>query len=438
MRLFGTEIQFSVGTAATSRRSASAQSDLKNPTEWLVNSLIGMAQSATGIHVTPLKALGVATVFGCVRVLADAVSSLPLEVRQRKGRKRRVATEHPLFNVLGLRPNEDMTSRDMRFAVQANLSLYGRGFAEVMKLDGLPAGLYPIESSRVDLQLQPDNRRPQFRLLDKPGVRLEASDLIYLRGMTFSGVAALNTTSLARDCIALAIAMQDNASKFFGNGSRPNGVLKHPMSLSEGAQDRLKAQFEENASGQNLYRLLLLEEGLEYVATRSENKDSQFLESKDAQNLEICRIFGVPPHKLGILNSQPRANIEEENIGFVMDRIRPISVGWEQELTVKLFSQAELDAGYYAHIDLDAMLRGNMTARYTAYGIGRQWGWLSANDVRDKEGEDDIEGGDTYLQPTNMVDASKATEIQMKQSEKGAAAPQSEGGVGGKPNNAAT
>jgi HK97 family phage portal protein len=214
-----------------------------------------------------------------------------------------------------------------------------------------------------------------------------------------------------RECIALAIALQDNAAKFFGNGSRPGGVLEHPAALSEEAQERLRKQFEDQVGGKNLYRMMVLEEGLKYVAQRSENKDSQFDESRVAQDLNICRVFGVPPHKIGILNSQPRANVEQDNLSFIMDTVRPICVRWEQTLNVKLFTGEERDQGYYVRFDLNAILRGDMKSRYDAMAVGRQWGWLSANDCRELEELEPIEGGDIYLQPLNMVEAKKAYDI---------------------------
>lgn len=437
MRLLGYDLQFNDSPALQTRSGGSTVSDMTNPQEWFIRALSGMAQSATGITVTPLRALGVACVFACVRVLTETIATLPLEVRQRKGRRRKVVDNHLLSNVLRLKPNDEMTKVDCFKAIGCNLFMQGAGFAEILiNSSGEPNGVYPVETGRVDFWRNPRTKQLEYRVMDtmsRVTPKLKPSEILHFKGMTFNGVNTLNTTASVRECIALALAMQDNAAKFFGNGSRPNGVLKHPLQLSKEAQNRLRDEFEENSAGQNLYRLMVLEEGLEYVATRSENKDSQFNESRDAQNLEICRIYGVPPHKVGIQNSQPRANIEEENIAFVMDRIRPVCVTLEQEMDYKLFNEREQAQGLCTYFDLDALMRGNMKARYEAYGAGRQWGILTANDCRTNEDLDSIDGGDVLLQPLNMADASKATEIQMKNKQQ----PDSEGGSGGKPNSGA-
>lgn len=439
MRLLGYDVEVPNVSLRLSKRSDALTSDLRNPTEWLIRAISGAAESATGIRVTPLRALGVAAVFACVRVRADAVSTIPLEVHQRQGRKRRVATEHPLFRILNKRPHIEMSSADWRWAVDANASLQASGFSEIIRSgrNGRVIGLYPVESSRVTPERDAITRALRYRVLDPVTDKSDifnVEDLLHIKSNTFNGVGSVHTTLAARECIALALAMQDNASKFFGNGSRPNGVLRHPMSLSADAQKRLKEQFEESAAGQNLYRLLMLEEGLEYVATRSENKDSQFLESKDAQNLEICRVFGVPPHKIGITGSQPRANIEEENIAFVSDVLRPICVKWEMEMDAKLFTEEEQNQGYCTYFDLDALMRGNRLVRYQSYAIGRQWGILTTNDCRAQENLDDVAGGDVLLQPVNMIDARKATEYQMATKAAGQQVTEKEGGNGGTPN----
>lgn len=405
-------------------RSNEVVSDLKDPSAWLMNSLIGAAQNATGIAVTPLRALGVASVFACIRVLSDTIGTLPLNVKQRTGRASRLAVDHRLYSVLHDMPNEEMTSVDVRSAMQANLSLRSNCYAEILRdIDGDPVGVYPFEASKVDVFRDSNTKKIRYRFIEN-GVVLSAEDVIHVRSNTFNGLSGTDVMTSVRECIALAIALQDNAAKFFGNGSRPGGVLEHPASLSEPAQERLRNQVEAQTGGKNLYRMLVLEEGLKYNALRSENKDSQFDESRQAQDLNICRVFGVPPHKIGIMSGQPRANVEQDNLSFISETVRPICIRWEQTLNAKLLSADDRDQGFYVEFDLDAILRGDLKSRFDAYAVARQWGWMSANDIREREGMSMIEGGDIYLQPLNMADANEASAI--LRLGKGGPVPQSE------------
>lgn len=392
-------------------RSNETVSDLKDPSAWLMHSFIGSAQNATGITVTPLRAMGIASVFACVRVLSDTIGTLPLNVMQKAGRSSRPAMSHRLYPILHDMPNEEMTSTDVRSAMQANLSLRSNCYAEILRdIDGDPVGIYPVETSKVDVYRNSTTKKIQYRFLES-GAVLAAKDVVHIRSNTFNGLLGIDLLGSVRECIALAIALQDNAAKFFGNGSRPGGVLEHPASLSEAAQERLRNQIESQTGGRNLYRMLVLEEGLKYVAQRSENKDSQFDESRQAQDLNICRVFGVPPHKIGIMSGQPRANVEQDNLSFISETIRPICIRWQQTLNAKLLSAEERDQGFYIEFDLDALADSDLKSRFDSYAVARQWGWLSVNDIREREGLPSIEGGDVYLQPLNMVDAEEASDI---------------------------
>lgn len=412
MKVFGYDVTLpQVRRSPIEVRSDNIVSGLKDPSVWLMESLTSAAQNATGITVTPLRAYGVASVFACIRVLSDTVGTLPLNVLQKQGRSRTLATGHRLQTILHDMPNVEMTSTDVRTAMQANLSLRSNCYAEILRdVDGDVVGLYPVEAQKVDCYRDSKTKEIRYRLIES-GATLRPADVVHIRSNTFNGLLGIDVLGATRECIALAIALQDNAAKFFGNGSRPGGVLEHPASLSTEAQERLRAQIEAQTGGKNLYRLMVLEEGLKYVAQRSENKDSQFDESRQAQDLNICRIFGVPPHKIGIMSGQPRANVEQDNLSFIMDTIRPICIRWEQTLNAKLFTPEERDQGFYTEFDLDALLRGDLKSRYDAFAVARQWGWLSANDIREKENLPPIEGGDTYLQPLNMADMKEASTI---------------------------
>jgi HK97 family phage portal protein len=339
-----------------------------------------------------------------VRVLANTLSSLPLEVIRQEGSGAGVpARDHPVSYLLTTAPNPYMTMGQVIGAAEVWMALSGKAFIEVVRdVDLDPVGLYPVPNGRMAVTVA--DGAVSYTLDNAP---ISRSRVLHFRGLSFDGISTIHTTAKVREAIALALALQENAAMFFGNGSRNSAVLEHPGQLSEAAQERLKKAIESQSTGKNAYRTVILEEGMKLNFNRSENKDSQFIESRDRQDLEICRVFGVPPHKVGIMSGQPRANVEQDNISFVTDTIRPICVAFEQEMNRVLFTPEEIAAGYTVRFNLDELLRGDMPSRYNAYAVGRQWGWLSANDIRGRERMPSIEGGDKYLTPLNMVDASK-------------------------------
>ena len=61
----------------------------------------------------------------------------------------------------------------------------------------------------------------------------------------------------------MAQATEEYGARFFSNGARPAGILKHPKTLSEGAQKRLREGFEEKYTGlTNAHKMMILEEDM--------------------------------------------------------------------------------------------------------------------------------------------------------------------------------
>lgn len=364
---------------------------------WIQQLLSGL-QSSSGMHVTPLRAMGVATVFACVNKLASTISTLPLSLYRRTPDGNKIpAHDHPLHDILHMSPNERMTSVDFRLAMEGHRALRGNAYAVINRNDrGEVISIMPVLPEDVQ-----DSNGYTYQF---SGETYDYTRVIHLNGITRDGIFGMDILRTVHDVLGLAIALDENASKFFRNGSRPGGVLEHPGRLSEAAYARLRKDMEGRHAGvENAYRMMILEEGLKFQNSRSDNTDSQFDESRARQDKAIARIFGVPPHKLALVDSMPRANVEQENLSWVVDTIRPICVAWEQQLNLKLLSKEERRT-HYIKFNLQGLLRGDMKTRYDSYALGRQWGWLSVNEIRRLEDLNDIgDDGDVYLQPLNMV-----------------------------------
>jgi len=365
--------------------------------------LIGSVSQA-GIQVTPQKAMGVATVYACVNVLSRTISTLPLHVYRRSGDKNEKAYDQRVYDLLHNAPNSEMTSADFRAAVQGDLSLRNNGYAQIVRdRTGRIIELIPVRTEHMHVYR---NLAGELRYRYSNGsqtIGLGANEVIHLKGHTRDGLLGEDLVRMCNDVIGLAIALDVNASKYFANGSRPGNIYEHPGVLTDKAFDRLKEDLKKKSGPGNEFQDMILEDGLKMAKARSENRDSQFDESRNRQSLAICSLFGVPPHKVGIVSNQPRANVEQENISFAVDTIRPLCVVWEQVLNQRLFT-AEERRIYYAEFDISGLVRGDLKTRYEAYAQARQWGWLSVNEIRKKENMNPIGvGGDTYMQPLNMT-----------------------------------
>jgi HK97 family phage portal protein len=378
-----------------------------------MDSLIDGNTSSTGVQVNESTALHNTAVMACVRILAETVASLPLPVYRRlqpRGKER--ATDHELYKLLHDAPNPYMTSFTFREVLMGHLATWGNAYAEIEWTGmGQVKSLTPLRPDRMkDIKRASNGRLVYiYRLPDGTDKVLLAYQVLHIPGLGYDGVVGYSPIAMAREAIGLAMATEKYGSKFFGNNARPGGVLEHPNKLSEPASKNLRASWNEMHQGlNNSHRIAILEEGMTYKQIGIPPEDAQFLETRKFQLQEIARIYRIPPHMLADLERATFSNIEHQSIDFVVHTVRPWLVRWEQAMKQKLFT-GESQEAYYAEFLVDGLLRGDTQTRYQAYAIGRQWGWFSANDVREIENLNPLEGtqGDIYMVPMNMMDASQ-------------------------------
>lgn len=368
-------------------------------------------QSAAGIAVNDDIAMRVAAVYACVRVIAETVGSLPLNMYQRRGDggKER-APNHPLQLLLHDRPNGWQTSLEFREQLTAHCLLRGNAYAYInWGLGDRVAELIPLHPDRVRVE-QADDMSLVY-IVSKPDgkeSRFQQDDIFHLRGLSSDGVIGRSVLSDARDVVGAAFATQTYSGKFWANDATPSVVLSHPAKLSADAATRLKESWNAAFAGSsNARRTALLEEGMKIERLALTAEDSQFLETRKLQRSEIAGLFRVPPHMVGDLERATFSNIEHQAIEFVTHCIRPWLVRWEQAISRCLITAT---GTYFSEFNVDGLLRGDIQSRYQAYAIGRNWGWLSVNDIRGLENMNPVDSGDIYLQPLNMQEAGAVQE----------------------------
>ena len=388
--------------------------------------------SHAGVDVSGDTALNFSATFCAVNIIAGTIASLPLILYRRTGEdgKERYS-DHPLYTVLHNQPNPEMTSYVFRETLQGHLLLWGNAFAEIRRDKvGRTAELWPINPAAVKVKRDED-KRIYYEVEEEPGrVRvLPAADMLHIPGMGFDGRVGYSVVTKAREALGLGLAMEEFQSRFYGHGTNVGGVLEHPGHLSDQAHIRLKKDMDEKHGGlAKSHSVLVLEEGMKYTKTAMPLEDAQFLESRTFQIGEIARWFNLPPHKLKELSKATYSNIEQQQIEFVMDSIRPWAVRWEQHIAWKLLGEEERRR-LFAEFLIDGLLRGDSKSRNEAYAVMRQNGVINADEWRGLENMNPIGGraGEMYWKPLNMGDADSEDAI-----EPPAAAPPTEGAGEGK------
>lgn len=369
-------------------------------------SLITQALRTGGMGpVTPTSALQIAAVFSCVRVLAESFGQLPLELMERDGRNRTPATSHPLYWILHLTPNPEMTSAELRMTMMSHLATWGNAYAQIVyDLAGRRRELWPLRPDRVRPMRMPDGRLIyEYSGSDGQLVVLDRSEILHVRGVSFDGVLGYSPVGLARRAFELKQQMEEFATAFWANDARPGVVLKHPKVLGPTAQENLRRSWEERHQGPGrANRPAILEEGMDISVIGMPQSDAQFLESQKFSRTEIAAIFRVPPHMIGDLERATFSNIEEQAQEFVDYTLLPWVELWKQAIARDLLDANERKR-YYAHFRTQALLRGKHIDRAQFYSSLQQIGAMSPNDIRELEDMNPIDGGDVYMVPLNLA-----------------------------------
>lgn len=364
------------------------------------------AQSAAGTTVTADTALTSVTVFRCVRVISETIGQLPLILYKRgtEGKRSRAET-HKLSKILRLKPNRFQTPFEWKTMMEAHRTLRGNAYSEVISSPmASVAELMPLHPDRVT-PFWANNGTRAYRYQDpKKGERIILSgEMFHLMGHPRpDGLAGMSVVELNRNAIGLDLAQQEQAGRLIKNGMVIPGVLKTDKALTDTALKNLRGSLENHTGARNTGSPLILEQGLDWKQMGLTMADAEFLASRKFSVTDIARMFNVPPHMVGDLDRATFTNIEHQTLGFVKFSMMQLATSWEEAIGRDCLSESEQDR-YFAEFLFDALLRGDLASRVAAYVKGIQWGWLSVNDVRRMENMDPIEGGDVYLQPSNMI-----------------------------------
>ena len=359
-------------------------------------------------------------VYCCVRILSEAVASLPLQFyRYTDDGGKEKAVEHPLYFLLHDEPNPEMTSFIFRETLMTHLLLWGNAYSQIIRDGkGEVVALYPLMPDRMKVDRDEHGKLYyEYTVYDSDDVdgrkgtnkvgrtvRLQPHDVLHIPGLGFDGLVGYSPIAMAKNAIGLAIATEEYGSKFFANGAAPSGVLEHPGTIKDPSKVRESWQATFGGSG-NANKIAVLEEGMKYTPISISPEQAQFLETRKFQIDEIARIFRVPPHMIGDLEKSSFNNIEQQSLEFVKYTLDPWVSRWEQAMVRALLTPDEKKK-YFFKFNVDGLLRGDYQSRMNGYATARQNGWMSANDIRELENLDRIpaeQGGDLYLINGNMT-----------------------------------
>jgi HK97 family phage portal protein len=375
--------------------------------------------SPAGVTVDADTAVRMSTVYACVRLLGDTISSLPMGAYVRRGRNRISYT-----NVYGEtpawvnKPNPETTRLEFYEQIIASLNLEGNAFILKVKDEmGEVLELYCLNPRDVRVERPIPGEPVQYRIRDTYGsfsFLLGADDIVHIPMFRLPGqLLGLGPIGAARVTLGSAMAAEVYAASYFGNAANPGGVIEAPGDMTlEQVEDLARDWNITHTGPYRAGKIGVLTGGASFKPLTLNAADAQLLEVRRFGVEEIARLFRVPVSLLGhpVAGAMSFASVEAQNLSFVQHSLRPLLERIEQSLSPLL---PEPDG--FIKFNLDALLRGTTLERYDAYTKGLREGFLSLNDVRAVEDLSPLgEAGDQHRVPLQNIDAADAPEVGMK------------------------
>lgn len=360
--------------------------------------------TAAGITLTAEGAQKVSAFYRGVDILSTSLAMLPLNVYRRLpgDAGADVAREHYLYDVLHNKPNQIQTSFHWRREAMRRLIVKGNHFSWIVAgRRGFADQLQPIYAD-----VKPERTeagRKIFRVRQKDGTFTTHTqdEIFHLCGCSDDGVEGVGVVQWAKDSIGLALATETYASKLFSQGNNFGLVLEAPGRPDEELAKSLRDNFQQAHSGlANAHKAAILFGGIKATRPSMTGEETQFIASRQFSINDIARWLGLPPHMLGSLERSTNNNIEHQGQEFVTYSLGPWLTLFEQSINDQLIVNREQ---YYVEFVRDALVRGDLAARWQAYHTAVTDGVVTRNEVRRKENWKSLPGLDEPLTPAHII-----------------------------------
>ena len=343
--------------------------------------------------VTFDTAMQLSSVWACVKLLAETVASLPLNVYKKTETGREIDEEHPLYAIFTGRANRYQTKIEFFETVLLNLVVSGNAYCMITRSGNRITSLLPMMSSQVEVMLL-DDGAIVYNYQHDGGLTVLSSQNVWHLKLMGNGTVGMSPLAYQRNSVGIAQAAESAVTKIYRNGAKPSGVLTIDRVLTPTQRDQVRASFA-NLTVSTDDRLMVLEGGMKFDGISLSPQDIELLASRKFQISEICRWYGVPSVMINDNNGATTwgSGIEQIMAGFYKLTLRPLLEKIEASIMVNLMTGPERSR-MQVEFDFDALLRADAKSRFDAYRIGITAGVMTPNEARKLEHLPEMEGGD--------------------------------------------
>ena len=391
--------------------SSVGASQVQSESQW--HGFVTGTRSRAGVVVNERNTMGLPAVLQALRVLTGVFASTPLLYYRRTGDGRERAETDPVWELLHDRPNRTQSAFAFKELLLADVLLSGNFYAYVSRdWRGRPVALTRLKPGNVSVAAYFDRASGielfyDATLPDNSHERFPARDIWHVAGPTRDGEVGLNPLAYMRDALGGAIATADYTSRYWANNARPPVVLHTDAKVPQEAKDRLRESWRTRFGGLDGDSIAVLDQGLKPEFITHDHQQSQLLETREFQVLDVARAFGVPPHLLFDLSRATFSNIEHQSLEFVTFHLGP-----HYDRVASAAAGQFAEPGHYFEFLTDALVKGDIKTRWEAYRIQRETGVMSADEIRSRENLNAIGGdaGKERWRPSNMAIAGQPVE----------------------------
>jgi HK97 family phage portal protein len=342
-------------------------------------------ETSSGIHVTESVALGIPAVYACVRVLTEAIASLPLITYERaQNGDRERARGFSLYHLLHDAPNPLMTSFELRELLVGHLCLRGNAYCYIERDNGEIVALWPLHPDKVTVEVV--GRELIYRHQNAGIEKVYAmAEILHIRGLSADGIIGYSPLTLLRDSFGYAKAVGEYSSSYFKNDASPGGILTTPADLGTKGFASLKDAWAKGHQGKgNHHRVAILDNDLKWQSIGVSPQDSQLIESQKFSVVEIARVFRVPLNLVMDYERSTYSNVTEQNRSFLTHTLQPWLTRIEQAAMKSLLTESEKEKFFIEFLTQD-FLRSDTKTRFESYKIAIDAGFLTIDEVRQLE-----------------------------------------------------
>ena len=371
--------------------------------------------------VSPETAMRLSTVYACIKVLSETVSTLPCHLYKLSAD--RTSKSHQwsdmMHSLVYRSPNDWQTAQEFWQMQVVNLCLRGNSYSYIVRGEsGRVVSLHPIPTDSVSVDIQHQNQITYHVTIGEKGsqrtMSLQPSEVLHFKGLTLDGIRGISPIAYQGSLLGGAIEQRDHANNVFSNGSTPRGVLEVDGTLSDDAYKNLKDSWDSAHGGtRNANRVALLEAGVKFAPISMRPGDVQLIETRKLSREEICGIFRVPPHMIADLSRATFSNIEAQGLDFYKSAISPYLKAFENRMDYQLLG----DSTRCFKFDVSELIRGDFKGEVEAYSKLLTMGVMSPNEVRSRLDMNPREGGDDYVSDSNNLTFGNEDESQQEQVE---------------------